>query len=315
MKKPQRMLIPIAILLLLLIGLYYFAAHFTPYRYIVAGAAALLSLIVILAAWIIIASHEKHQAARMDEIFSENAGTAAQVIRAVSVPCLLADSNGHIVWRNEIMQKLYPEEDLPPIMSDYSFLQPPATYALEHTGGTYQVMSMQIRRKKTDHLLTFQYWLDRTEAAHYQRLYEEKRPYVALIFVDNFEELSADQQFHRTAVLTEVERLMADTAASLGGIYRRYENGRFLLIFESKQLKSLEDARFSLLEAAHRIDTGTSSTVSLSIAVGVADQIAQSDESARQAMELALGRGGDQAVVKRGTNYTFYGGKRQLDSM
>lgn len=315
MKKPQRMLIPIAILLILLISLFYFSAYFMPYRYIVLGAVAGLSLIVIVVAWVVIASHEKQQEARMDEIFSENAGTAAQVIRAVTVPCLLAHTNGNIVWRNEIMQKLCPDDDLVPIMPDYNFAQPPATYPLEHTGGTYQVMSMQIRRKKTDHLLTFQYWLDRTEAAHYQRLYEEKRPYVALVFVDNFDELAADQQFHRTAVLTEVERLMAETAESLGGIYRRYENGRFLLVFESKHLKTLEDARFSLLEAAHRIDTGTSGVVSLSIAVGVADQIAQSDESARQAMELALGRGGDQAVVKRGTNYTFYGGKRQLDSM
>lgn len=315
MKKPQRMLIPVSILLLLLVGLFYFASYFAAYRYIITGVVAGLSLIVVVSVWIVIATHEKQQNARMDEIFSENAGTAAQVIRAVSVPCLLVNAEGKIAWRNEIMQKLCPDDDLAPIMPDYSFAQPQASYALEHAGGNYQVMSMQIRRKNTDHLLTFQYWLDRTEAAHYQRLYEEKRPYVALVYVDNFDELAADQQFHRTAVLTEVERLMADTAKSLGGIYRRYENGRFLLVFESKQLKSLEEARFSLLEAAHRIDTGTSGIVSLSVAVGVADHIAQSDESARQAMELALGRGGDQAVVKRGTNYTFYGGKRQLDSM
>ena len=86
-------------------------------------------------------------------------------------------------------------------------------------------------------------------------------------------------------------------------------------MFEAKQLEKLEESRFQLLEAAHRIDTGTSITVSLSVAVGVSDTIKQSDEGARQAMELALGRGGDQAVVKNGSNYAFYGAKRQLDTL
>ena len=315
MKKPQRMLIPIAILLTLLIALFYFANRFAPYRYLVTGVAAGLAVLVTVITWAVIAGHEKKQLARMDEVFSENAGTAARVIREVSVPCLLVDDGGRITWRNEIMQKLYAEDDLSAIMPDYNFVQPQAAYAFEYAGGSYQIMSRPVRRKSTERLLTFQYWLDRTEAAHYKRLYEEKMPYVALVYVDNFDELVADQQFHRTTVLTEVERLVAETAASLEGIYRRYENGRFLLIFEAKRLETLETARFAMLEQAHRIDTGTSGTVSLSVAVGVADRIAQSDESARQAMELALGRGGDQAVVKRGVNYTFYGGKRQRETM
>lgn len=315
MKKPQRMLIPIAILFALLIGLFYFAGHFSAYRHVVAGVTAGLAILVTAITWASIVQHEKRQEQKMDEVFAENAGTAAHVIREVAVPCLLVDPKGRIAWRNEIMQKLFQEDDLCAIMPEYNFEKPQAAFAFSYAGGSYQIMSMAVKRKSTDHLLTFQYWLDRTEAAHYKRLYEETMPYVALVYVDNFDELSADQQFHRTAVLTEVERLVADTASSLQGIYRRYENGRFLLIFEAKQLEQLEQARFSLLESAHRIDTGTSGTVSLSVAVGVADRIAQSDESARQAMELALGRGGDQAVVKRGTNYTFYGGKRQLESM
>jgi c-di-AMP phosphodiesterase-like protein len=69
------------------------------------------------------------------------------------------------------------------------------------------------------------------------------------------------------------------------------------------------------LEQAHAIETGTSMKVSLSIAVGANDRIARSDESARQAMEIALGRGGDQAVIKKGGGYVFYGGKRQPEAM
>lgn len=315
MKRPQILLIPALTLSLILLGVYWFAPLYEPWRLYVLLGGAFCTLALFGVLFAIITRRNREQLLLMDNVFAENAGTAARVIREVSVPCLLCDASGAIVWRNEIMEKLYDENNLTRILPGYSFSQPQAAFTLEYAGGAYQIMSMPIRRKSVDRTLIFQYWIDRTEAAHYKRLYEERMPYVALVYVDNLEELNADQQFHRTTVLLEVERLVAETVRSLGGIYRRYENGRFLLIFDAKQLETLEGARFSLLEAAHRIDTGTSTTVSLSIAVGVADTLKQSDESARQAMELALGRGGDQAVVKTGANYAFYGGKRQMETM
>ena len=134
-----------------------------------------------------------------------------------------------------------------------------------------------------------------------------------MIFVDNYEELLSDTQVHSTAVLAEVERLIGDLAKRLGGLYRRYDNGRFLLILEAKQLQQLEQERFTLLDQAHRIDTGSSSSVSLSIGFGIAPRLVQSEQDAHRAIELALGRGGDQVVVKDGSDYRFYGGKRQHD--
>ena len=105
---------------------------------------------------------------------------------------------------------------------------------------------------------------------------------------------------------------MSEFVTGIEGTYRRYENARFFVVFEAKRIAELEKQRFSLLDAVRGIETGTEQQVTLSIAVGVENRIAQADESARQGMELALGRGGDQAVVKRGTQYAFYGGKRQV---
>lgn len=316
MKRPQLILLPALALSLLLLGFAWFSPWLLPaWRLYVLIGAAVMTAVLFAVLFVLLMRHTRTQQQLMDGVFSENAGTAARVIREVAVPCLLCDAAGTIVWRNEIMEKLYDGSDLSRILPNYNFEQPQAAFTVEHAGGSYQIMSMPIRRKSVDRTLIFQYWIDRTEAAHYKRLYEERMPYVALVYVDNLEELSADQQFHRTTVLLEVERLVADTVRQVGGIYRRYDNGRFLLVFEAKQLEKLEESRFQLLEAAHRIDTATSITVSLSVAVGVSDTIKQSDEGARQAMELALGRGGDQAVVKNGSNYAFYGGKRQLDTM
>ena len=137
-------------------------------------------------------------------------------------------------------------------------------------------------------------------------------PTVGLIQVDNYDDLMTDRQFHRNSVLSEVERRVSDFVTAMEGVYRRYDNSKFFFVFEAKRIAELEKQRFSLLDAVRGIETGTEQQVTLSIAVGVENRIAQADESARQGMELALGRGGDQAVVKRGTQYAFYGGKRQV---
>lgn len=315
MKQSQTYTLPLLILAVLLCVLVFLAPIFGIYRYYIALAGLILAGILYLMQHGIATRRLREAEALMDQVFSENAGTASHVINEVSVPCVLVDHGGNIVWRNEIFQKLYDGENIKKIMPQYNAQTPLAAFVLEYAGGAYQVMSRPIVRKSVNKPLTFQYWLDRTEAAHYKRLYEEQMPYVALIYVDNYEELAADLQFHRATVIAEVERYIAETAAGLNGIYRRYENGRFLMVFEAKQLEAMESGKFELLEKVHRIDTGTATTVSMSIAVGVANRIVQSDESARQAMEFALGRGGDQAVIKSGTSYRFFGGKRQLESM
>ncbi|MEL7603248.1 MAG: DHH family phosphoesterase [Bacillota bacterium] len=307
-RSPQRVLIPIAILcalLSVLIGLQ------APMLGLVSIALSLLVLFISLS---MLTKRERERIAAMDNVISENASAAGRLIAGVGVPCMVFEASGRIIWRNPAMKKLYDGADIKGLPAACNPKTPTQSGTMEYAGGSYQVITMPVHREHVSRELLFQYWLNRTEAEHYRRLYEEQMPNVALIYVDNYEELSANLQFRRNTVLTEVERMVSEMAASVDGIYRRYENGRFLLIFEAKHLPALEKERFALLDRAHRIETGTEQTVTLSIAVGAAARITAADEAARQAMELALGRGGDQAVVKSGTNYSFYGGRRQLES-
>ncbi len=314
MKKTKTILLPLGILLGVLSLAILASGWYQAYRLIAALSALGVSLIVF---FVSLGLERKRAAAiqrRMDDVFSENSKIAEHLVNQVSIPCTLVEDDGRIVWRNEAMQKIYAGPDIVRLQPNFDFSAPLVAVSVEHAGSVYQVMSVPVYREKDERAMQFQYWLDRTEAAHYQRLFEEQMPYVALIYIDNYEELSADVQFHRASVFSEVERLVADFVKSVDGVYRRYENGRFFVIFEAQHLPQIERARFPLLEQAHGVDTGTNMLVSLSIAVGVADRIAHADESARQAMELALGRGGDQAVVKKGSGYLFYGGRRQLEA-
>ena len=313
MKNPMGLFIPPAVLTVLLCAALYLSHYFESWLRIISlcGLGAAIVVYIVIAG--ILAARGRAMQISMDTLFRDNAGVAARIIREVSVPCSLITTAGRIVWRNDAFGQLCDEEDIHTVMPQFQGTTMPAVVQLTHAGGSYQVMNMPIMRPNRP--LTFQYWLDRTEAVHYKRLFEERMPYVALVYVDNYEELASDRQFQRASALGEIERQLADTVRAVGGIYRRYESGRYLVICEAKQLEKLEEERFSLLESARKIDTGTGKSMSLSIAVGVADRIESSDFSARQAMELALGRGGDQAVIKSGANYRFYGGKRQLESM
>ena len=315
MKNAKTCLLPIGVFSALLCVLLFFSGEFQSVLLPVSGAA--LGIVILLL--VICRGMERKWARvrqqRMDDVFTENTQLRSNLIDRIAIPCALIESSGTIVWRNETLKKIYEGDTIRAIQPSFDFSAPLVAAPMELSGSVYQVMSVSAHRSADERDLVFQYWVDRTEAAHYQRLFEEQMPYVALIYIDNYEELAADVAFHRSSVFGEVERLVAEMVKSLDGIYRRYENGRFFIIFEAGNLAELEKQRFPLLEQARGIETGTSMKVSLSVAIGASDRVARSDESARQAMEIALGRGGDQAVIKKGGGYVFYGGKRQPEAM
>ncbi len=307
MKRYRGILIFLFLALLALAGTVWY--HDASLGYFCLGAGAFILLVALLS----LVSAARRQQRLMDAVFADNRTAASQLIRKVDIPALLLDLNGKIVWRNDALAAVFDGKNVLEVLPNFKPTQPTVQQILL-AGTNFQVMTMPVHRLNTHKKLLFQYWLDRTEAAHYQRLYTEQMPYVMLVYMDNYEELAGDRQFHGTAVLAEVERLVSELCRRTGGIYRRYENGRFLCVLEASEVNKIEKEKFRLLEQARNLETGTGSTLSLSVAVGMAPRIAQSEEGARTAMELALGRGGDQAVVREGAEYRFYGGKKQQDA-
>ena len=307
MKRYRGVLIFLAIALLALAGAVWYYNRML--GYLCLGAAGFVTLIVFL----LLIGVARKQQQLMDTVFADNDTAASELIRKVGIPVLLMDLNGKIVWRNDALAAVFDGKNVLDVLPNFKPAQPTVQQILL-SGTNYQVMTMPVRRRNARKKLLFQYWLDRTEAAHYQRLYTEQMPYVMLVYMDNYEELAGDRQFHGTAVLAEVERLVSELCRRTGGIYRRYENGRFLCVLEAAEVTKIEKEKFKLLEQARHLETGTGATLSLSVAVGMAPRIAQSEEGARTAMELALGRGGDQAVVRDGADYRFYGGRKQQDA-
>lgn len=133
-------------------------------------------------------------------------------------------------------------------------------------------------------------------------------PALGLIYIDNYEDLINTRDM---PAVSHVLACIQDFFSEFGGVMIRNEPGRFFFLLEQSDLGRVLSRKFQLLDRAREIHTPSGIPITLSIAVGIGDTLVEAYESARQAMELAQGRGGDQAVIKQERNFRFYGGKRQ----
>jgi len=155
------------------------------------------------------------------------------------------------------------------------------------------------------------YFYDVTDKYNLIRENVERREAVMLIEVDNFDEVIRRVEEEKKPLLqAEVEKNIYSYANSLKSFCKKYENNKFMLTIQNKYLKEEAEKKFDILDQVREINMGNSLGITLSIGVGNLGQTpAENYNFAQQAMELALGRGGDQAVVKSQNKLDFYGGK------
>ena len=154
------------------------------------------------------------------------------------------------------------------------------------------------------------YFIDKSFERKIEKLYNESRPAVLSITLDNLEELFANcKESEKSWIKGEVEKLFEDFVAENHAFLKRNSSSKYVAIVEEKYLKKMEEERFSILDKARKILTSEELPVTLSIGVARGDySLDKLNDFSLQALEMALGRGGDQAAVKTVNGYEFYGG-------
>ena len=157
------------------------------------------------------------------------------------------------------------------------------------------------------------YFTDLTELYQVRDEYIRSRPVVSIILVDNYEELTKNLTEGATSALhAQINGTITKWAEQYGGLLRRLERNRFLLVFEKRDMKHVIDHKFDLLEQIHEITSPSGLPASISIGMGVdAETYEEGYEFAALGIEMALSRGGDQAVIKDRLNFNFYGGRNK----
>ena len=185
----------------------------------------------------------------------------------------------------------------------------PETVVWNHR--TYRVFGGVSHPEGGQSALATTYWMDVTDTEEMRRTLELTRPVVAILMVDNYEDLmKATPEGKRSAVRAMLEEKLSQWSAGSEGMMLRYDRDRYLFVFEEKSFSDFAAKRFDVLDAVREVVAGEGVAATLSIGVGRdADSFEALFKNASVALEMALSRGGDQAVVKDKLNFEFYGGR------
>ena len=261
-----------------------------------------------------------------------------ELLRSFDIPYALLDETGKVMWLNDAFSAvtnrdlnyrrsittIFPSirrENLPADEKEIRF-------RVEQEGSSFMAL---IKRIKFADLLPSNTMLD--EKARKGDLYslfliddtaarlaiqevDDQSIVVGFVIIDNYEEaVDPLEDVRKSLLVALIDRKVTKYFASIDGICSKLEKDKYLVVMRKKSLKQLEESHFDLIEDAKTVKIGNEMAITLSIGIGLDGlSYAQNYEFARNAVDLALGRGGDQAVIKSSENVTYYGGKsRQVE--
>ncbi len=283
--------------------------------------------IITLILFAVYVSDRNYRTKEIQNYLQSEANTVESVGRGESpFPTVLARlGDGGIVWANrrfsdltgfnDIMMEQSLEDMIPGFSVEW-LMDRKTECPQDVTIGNrrYRVYGTTIRAEDTmGTLLGVLYFSDLTELYQVRDEYVRSRPVVSIILVDNYEELTKNLTESAISTLNaKLNDAITTWTEDYKGMLRRLERNRFLFVFEKRDLKRATEDKFSLLENVHEIVSPSGLPASISIGLGVDG--ANFDESynfAALGIEMALSRGGDQAVIKDRFNFSFYGGRNQ----
>ncbi len=264
------------------------------------------------------------------------------MIKEFDVPYALLEENGRIVWSNDRFQEVIggvPSERtmihtlFPEITSDKF----PDREVMESVDVSFGYEEKEYRARvsrmifndvldeevdleeyeasieHTESYLISLFLYDETALKHAIREIDDQSLAICLIYLDNYDEaLNSLEEVRRSLLVALIDRKVNKYISAVDGICRKLEKDKYFVILRKKFIKQLQENRFDLLEDVKTVSIGNEMAVTVSIGVGYdGGSYAQNYEYARNAIDLALGRGGDQAVVKAGSNIQYFGGKSQ----
>lgn len=298
-------------------------------------AAGSVTIFLVIYFIIVTLSYQKNKPILFRELinFATQYGTVQKkLLNEFEIPYALLDYNGRILWVNEkfkeitgkdktyhksistifpgITKELIQQdefvENVNMVWEDYNFRVEMSKIYFEEMTENSAIVSVE----ETEQYLTALYLFDETELNNYIRQNEEQKMVAALVYIDNYEEaLDSIEDVKRSLLVALIDRKVNQYFSKLDALVRKTEKDKYFVIFQHKYLAALQEDKFSLIEDVKTVKVGNEMDVTLSIGVGVTGETYNRNyDYARMAIDLALGRGGDQVVVKEGGNVLYYGG-------
>ncbi len=255
----------------------------------------------------------------VEALASDIDDSAQRAVLDLPIPMLITDTSGLILWYNQQMSDVLDgvelfDKEITAVITGLSLEQLVEKGSLEmRIGENYYRLDVQTVSSESDSKRTLIniYFRNISDFKRLQTMYGDKRSTVALMQVDNYDDVINDtKEDKRPFVTAEIDKKINIWSSRMNGILKKVDKDKYFVIFERKYLSILETKKFAILDEIRSIDMGNQIAPTLSIGVSTTGNgLMRIEENAASALELALGRGGDQAVVKKTADFEFYGGK------
>lgn len=257
------------------------------------------------------------------------------MLSGLRLPYALLDGDGKVVWLNEAFAEIIGKDvryrkNLNLVFADLKRdalpkgdeqVEVPLYYRDAYYNLTMHRIAIDktmeatalLENKNASSCLIATYLFDVTQENEFKKKYQEERLVIGMIYLDNYEEaLESVEEVRRSLLVALIDRKINKYFATLDGLVKKLEKDKYILIMKQGSFDILKEQKFPILEEVKTINIGNEMAVTLSIGIGLnAPSIGQNYEYARIAIEMALGRGGDQAVIKNKESISYYGGKSQ----
>lgn len=321
----------------LYLGIFLAAINISLYIYNVRSGLAVTTFLVIYMGFALLL-YTKAKKEFTNEIIcfaTQYSTVQKKLLNDFEVPYALLDSNGRLLWVNEQftlltgVDKKYHKSIttiFPTITKEFlkkndmtmgvriDYKERIFRLSLKRVSFHAFIEQEELLNDELDNeYLTAVYLFDETSLHRYKEENQEQKQVAALVYIDNYEEaLNSIEDVKRSLLTALIDRKVNQYFSTADAIVRKVEKDKYFVVFKYKYLKQLEEDKFSLLEDVKNVKVGNEMAVTLSIGVGLrGDRYVESYEYARSAIDLALGRGGDQAVIKNMGEIHYYGGKTE----
>lgn len=254
----------------------------------------------------------------------------AETVKTIQIPFVISDEGGKIVWYNRGFSNMVgekralfgeqlsefcqisPEELVKSntLVADFSVDSAPEdSYVTDVGESKYTVSTYPIRVVGKNYFMSI--FTDSTNYFELKERFEKEAPVVAYVVLDNLDEMAQYVRVSSREAASEAETVLKAWAASMNAVLREYDRDKYILFFEKQKLDECIEGKFEILEQIRNIRLGDSSmpiTVSMGIC-SVGATMAEREQGARSALDMALQRGGDQAVLRRENGLEFFGGR------
>lgn len=291
---------------------------------IIAGAGTLL-LVYLIYYKIKAATKSEERWKELVENLALDIDTATQnILLELPFPLVILKEDDTVLWYNSDFRKIWGgkknllNKNLKQIFEDFnmeSIYQSEDNYiGYEYEGRYYRIYSNSVRNINSEKIRML-YWVDYTEYQELKERYELEKPIIAFIQVDNYDEvLKSSNDSYKPLITAVIDRKINSWAQDMNAYVKKYEPDQYLIIFEYEYLSLMEEKRFNILDIMRETQSGNKIPITLSIGVGTSEQkgsLPEIQELSKSALDIALARGGDQAVLRKDGKLSYFGGKTQ----